>query len=706
MAHRLLTSIVIVVAAAALGAGPSQTPAQPGARAGPGSKDSGQALPTFRGGTELVTVDVSVLDRGGRPVQGLRPDDFTVEINGQSRRVLAAELVKADADAPSAAPAAPSGRPGNAPAAARDRGPAGRRVLIAVDQSYIPPGSITPLLNAASTFVDRLTPRDQAAFVVFPEPGPQVDFTSDKEKVRAAMKGLVGQSSRMKFGDFHIGLSEALTIHDREQFLTNVNSPTAEDPPTVAKIMAQDCPGDSDEDTVRCRRQIVAQSSQMAQAIRLDSKISIRTLEAIIRPLAKVEGTKALILISASLTVETRDDLDTLTRLAEAARMSVHTIVVDPDREDKTVSMRPLPAAQPDQFTTETSDRRAAAEGLEELAADGRGGVFRLASNGSGIFDRLAQELSASYVLGVESRPEDANGDFRKVAVSVRRQQVRAHVRQAFLRSAGPSVARSLEESFQNALATPVALTELPLQLATFSQWDPGSNRVRVSLAAEVGQPGIQAGDYVVGYLITDQKQQKVADWSERQTLDVVGRRRAQKPVGGSVLLEPGVYSLQMGIVDESGRRGTVIREMNVRRSVTDDLPASDLIIGNPPAQGQPLVLSVEPRITGGGVAAYLELYSAAPADLDWTLVTFEIAQDADGSALVSEAADMIDGALPSWRVATAVMDGAALLAGRYVARARVVRDGKVLGVITRPFVVERAGRQETAEPSPKPDQP
>jgi hypothetical protein len=117
-------------------------------------------------------------------------------------------------------------------------------------------------------------------------------------------------------------------------------------------------------------------------------------------------------------------------------------------------------------------------------------------------------------------------------------------------------------------------------------------------------------------------------------------------------------------------------------------------------------VLSVEPRITGAGVAAHLELYSAAPADLDWTLVTFEIAQDADGSALVSEAADMIDGALPSWRVATAVMDGTALLAGRYVARARVVRDGKVLGVITRPFVVERAGRQETAEPSPRPDQP
>lgn len=45
--------------------------------------------PIFRGGTDLVQVDVSVLDGKRRPVRGLTAADFTVLEDGQPREIQA-----------------------------------------------------------------------------------------------------------------------------------------------------------------------------------------------------------------------------------------------------------------------------------------------------------------------------------------------------------------------------------------------------------------------------------------------------------------------------------------------------------------------------------------------------------------------------------------------------------------------------------------
>lgn len=711
MRRPFVTVLALVAAAAAQSggtsaAGPTQAPAPP-----PAAKaQDGQDVPTFRAGTDLLTLDVSVLDGKGRPVEGLKPEDFSVKINGQTRKVTQAELVRADSDQPGVQPGSAVGQPTattvttakTAKTATPVTRPGGRRFLIAVDQQHIQPGSIKPLLNAASDFVDRMTARDLAAFVAFPEPGPHTDFTNDKALLRKAMQGLVGQSDRGRFGEYDIGLAEALTIVDRERRQVNVNTESmTNDPPVFTEVMERSCTATATdtEGIKRCKRDILSQAEQMAQVARLDAKISIRTLESIIQGLIPVEGSKSLVLISASLTIDSLHDLDTLIHLAEAARLSIDVILVDVPREgNRTSANQPRPE-RPIQTPTGVADRRLLSEGLEELAGDGRGDFYRLAGTGAGPLGQIALKLSASYVLGVESKPEDLRGELGTIDVTVPRLRFKGRVSQAFARApaAAPVVPRSLEERLRSALAAPSTFTDLPLQVATFLQWDPASTRVRVRLAAQVGQPGIQPGDYVVGYVVTDREGRTVVDWSQRQELFTPGTRSSAQPFGDPLHLEPGVYTIRLGIVDSAGRQGTEIRELNVQRSTAGDLQTSDLLVGSP---GQPLAVSVEPRVTGG-IAAYLELYSAMPEDLDWTLVTFEIAKDATSPALADEAAEIVEGKLPSWRVATAVVEAGTLEPGRYVARARVVHDGKTVGVVTRPFVLERA-RGSEATPAAK----
>ena len=60
-----------------------------------------QQPPAFRSGVEVVTVDVGVVDKQGRPMRGLTAADFVVTVAGQQRRVVTAEFVERAAPSPS-----------------------------------------------------------------------------------------------------------------------------------------------------------------------------------------------------------------------------------------------------------------------------------------------------------------------------------------------------------------------------------------------------------------------------------------------------------------------------------------------------------------------------------------------------------------------------------------------------------------------------
>src|SRR5262245_58906997 len=205
--------------------------------------------PTFRTGVDLVAVDVAVIDRNGRPVEDLRAPDFSVKIDGEVRRVVSAELVKVDLEAAKKQVADKSETfytsnltPTN-----------GRQIVIAVDQMHIRPGAIRPIMAAASRFLDRLSPLDQVAFIVFPEPGPRVNFTNDKLKLRLAMQGLIGQQQRAIIGQHNIGVTEALSITNRRDQLT------------LAQVVTRECRSSEPAQRAQCERDIVTESGEITR---------------------------------------------------------------------------------------------------------------------------------------------------------------------------------------------------------------------------------------------------------------------------------------------------------------------------------------------------------------------------------------------------------------------------------------------------------
>src|SRR5262245_15297594 len=632
--------------------------------------------PTFRTGVDLVAVDVAVIDRNGRPVEDLRAPDFSVKIDGEVRRVVSAELVKVDVEAAKKQVADKS----ETFYTSNLTPPNGRQIVLAVDQINIRPGSLRPIMAAAQRFLDRLSPLDQISFITFPEPGPRVAFTNDKLKLKLAMQGLIGQQPRTTAGQYNIGVSEALASEEKRDQLM------------LAAVMNRECRSSDPQQRAQCERDIISESSQIARNVKEDADQSLLGLRQTLERLSYIDGPKSLILISEGLAIDDTSELRSIVQIAGMARTSINVMLVDLQRGDVTISEQP---------PTELQDRRIQVTGLEALATMSRGSLFHIAGTGEPIFDRLASEISGLYILCVYHPPSDSKDDRHRIYVEVRRQNVTIRSPQAFVTSQAFRAKRSAEDNLRDALSSPFPVSGLPVRVTTFAQQDPASQKVRLTVSAQVGAAGAKPAPYTVGYIVINDANQVAGSFLTKATLSP-GAGSPNEPLQfvSGVVLEPGIYSLRFGVVDDEGRRGSVVRDVNAWKMAGEALAMGDLIIGSLPSSGQGVRAEVEPYVLDDRLAAFIELYSNSEATWNNAKVTFEIADNQDSPALASLPVQLVPGRQPTWRTAAGVMGAQALPPGRYVARAQITRDDKAVGVLVRPFVLERAAGARTVAPA------
>jgi VWFA-related protein len=622
---------------------------------------------------DVTTIDVAVVNGRGEPVEDLGAAEFAVKIDGEVRRVVTAQLVKID-------PAAEK-KPlaDDAFFTTNITPPNGRQIVLAIDQMNIGPAAIKPILSAASNFLDNLSPLDHVALATYPEPGPRVGFTTDKLKVRLALEQLIGHPGQSRARGLNIGVAEAFDISERRDRMA------------LAAVLARECRTSDTLGRAQCERDVASEASDITRRVKEDAERSLLGLRQLLERLTTVDGPKSLILISQGLAVDNPTELASIVELAGRARASINVLLVDLERNDVSIAER---------APTESEDRRIQTYGLEALATMSRGSLFHVVGTGEPIFHRLSSEISAYYLLGVERRPGDADGGRHRIDVELRRRDVTIRSRQAFVVSSPTGKPQSVDDSLRDALLSPFAVSGVPLRVSTFVQQDPESDKVRLTIAAQVDQPGAVPAEYTVGFLLVDDQNRVAVNMATKRMLARVSASPTEplEFIGG-VMVDAGVYSLRFGVVDAQGRRGSIVREVAAWKMTGEEFATGDLIVGAMPAPDG-IQASVEPHVTTDRLGAIVELYSTAASTFDGTTVTFEIGDDQDSPSLTTAPARLLAMPQATWRTATAVIPAQALPPGRYVARAKIARDGKAVGVLARPFVLERPGMPAASTPA------
>lgn len=616
--------------------------------------------PVFRSGVELVTVDVTVLDSGGTPVEGLGADRFKIAVDGAPRRVVWAEYVRHRS-----APLEPPGRTDHF--SSNEHLDAGRVVLVAVDQMHIRRVEGLAALRAASAFVDSLDRSDRIAASPLNH-GGAIAFTADHAAVKRYLERLTGEGSSPPV-QFNIGLTEALAISDGSRTrLDQVVLRECGEP--IARVESMRRMAEAEGVRDPCPIHIEQESRAMAQQARTEARLSIDALGRLIARLADIEGPKTLVLISEGLVAEPQlFELTALGAAAQAARVTIYVLQLEVPVFDASES-RVSP--------TFSADLQVRADGLARLAGAARGALFHLVGADPHPFRRILSELSGYYLVAFEAADTDRDGRTHRIAVKTDAAGVTVRARPAFKVETAPAPA-AIGSHLERLLRSPRLSTELPLRVAAHSFRDAAADRLKVVVSAETDHAG-SGREVTIAFVVVGDKGVIVASGA-----GATASGRYSQPTS----VPPGQYMLKAAAIDDSGRQGSVERRFDARLAQGGAVQLSDLMIAEPTSDPAAPLRPAVARASGNRIIVYLEAYGPS----DWTPPDGSVVIDVVGTGNatpVMSAPGVIRRAANDagrWTV-TADVALASLPPGPYFANARVSFPGVPPQRLTRAFVV------------------
>ena len=243
----------------------------------------------------------------------------------------------------------------------------------------------------------------------------------------------------------------------------------------------------------------------------------------------------------------------------------------------------------------------------------------------------------------------------------------------------------------EEALASRTPPRQVPVRVIAISLPDDDPGKVRVLIVAEIDERQESAGLASVAYAVNDERGQRQAYALRRVQLR---RTPAATLVFSDVVTVPaGTYRLTLAALRNS-RVGTVEAAVTARLQAAASLRVGDLLIGDTRSEDLATSISLDRRVRGDRLVASLPVAApeALPTDLD---ITFEVARDQSGPAMLSAPAPIIPGE-GRVRIAQVVVDTRVLPAGDYIARATVSIGGEELARVFAPFALDRAAATAT----------
>ena len=359
------------------------------------------AQTTFKSGVDLILIEATVLDKDGRPIADLRAKEFSIKIGGKARTIAAAEYIpagRAVVDAPTPGQGAPATMPTTTPetsvgTARAQLGASDRTIILAIDVDNIRSGAGRNALVDVAEYVATLPATDRIGIMTLPGGATTVEPTSDRAVVRAALGRMAGTDHRMTSCDATIGEAAAEAVND-DRGLEAFGIRAA--PP-------------------RCPPATRARLQQFVRTYRAQAQQTLRALKSLADRLSAVPGRRVIVLVSEGLYMDTDivQELPAFGAVLERSRVVLYAIHLDFPLSEA--------SAQYARADTRLLDDRYGFDAMANAAVFGGGTAIRAVSRAMPAITRIDQELSGTYLLGIERLPTDVAGKQMEVKVEVSR---------------------------------------------------------------------------------------------------------------------------------------------------------------------------------------------------------------------------------------------------------------------------------------------
>ncbi len=528
---------------------------------------------TFRVQTDLVLVNVTVRDKSGNIVRGLKSEDFTILEDNKPQKVVSFDVENIDAvanqDVAQAKPMAtptphPPGRPGTATDAAasanqfKDR----RLIVLFFDLSAMEPDEIDRAVTSADHYVDtQMAPADMVSIVSL---GSSLlvnqDFTSDHDLLKKQLQAF-GTGSGQGFDEGTTGTTEG-TPDSGQPF-------TADD--TEYNIFNTD------------RR--------------------LEALRSVAAKLSHLQQKKSLIYFSSGMDrtgIENQSELRAAINAAVRSNLAIYTMdlrglqATVAGGEAQNASLRGTSAYSGQSTINALNSNFTTQETLVTLASDTGGRAFLDSNDFTQVFKGVQQDTSTYYLLGYRSDNAARDGRYRRIAVKVNVPGVKVDYRRGYYAPADyrHSTKEDKELQLQEELASQLPTTDLPLYLSTaYFRLEANKFFVPISLVVPGSEiPFTRSGDRdkatldVIGVALDNEEHpvSRIRD-TVKLALDTssqVRKKNVQYDTGSS--LPPGKYHLKFVVREnQTGRMGSFETDLSVPDLKSQPLKMSSIVFAS-----------------------------------------------------------------------------------------------------------------------------
>lgn len=663
--------------------------------------------------TELVQTDVSVLDKQGRFVDGLRPEQFELSVNGKPKSISFFERVvagSAEEERQLSAGRSSSGAAPSTKAETPNPQNRARMIFFFVDDVHLAPENLARARQALLRFIDNeMGQYDQVAII---SASGQIGFlqqlTNNRSVLREAVGRLVAkQNPEVNAGPAPMSEYDANQVEARNRDLFRY----------LVQAMAR-------LGNTNPAGTVINRSRQISATARFDTMSTLGMLEGLMRSSAGLPGRKIVFFISDGFVVDARRSgaLDSLRRVTRAAAQT-GAVIYTMDARGTFADTYTDASKNPYPDFTGSVSRNIFAEAATtqeplRILADDTGGQAIINSNSfEDGFRRALAESSDYYLLAWRPEREEYLNDKARVRVGVKgRPDLKVRVRRGFIespaalnskkeRSSKSVPAESVETELLTALGSVYPVRELPVALSVgyMNTKEKGtvmtvSMQLDAATLKDYATPDTKKAEVdVLGVALNDRA--SIQTFKQKLSVPLASVKEQQAVVWNQQLaLTPGLYQVRVAVRDrQTGRTGSAMQWIEIPGIGAYDFHMSSIFIGERKAADSaatPQVpVSVSRRFSRGSRLRYQAYFYKAVREAEAPDVSVRVQVLRDGQPVMTMAQTKLTAsgsADPARLPFSGEIALSQLPAGRYVLQISAMEQGSKRSVSQQTdFIVE-----------------